>query len=141
MSLGSVTARNLSLAACYGDGHSSAFPNTVYLAGFHGDPATTGVEMDPADGGYERLAVENDSTHFAAPSAGSQANAIDFNMLPASDAWTDSVTHWAYMSLATAGDVLDCGLIVDADGNPAPFTVSTPGDQISFPAGSLVVTA
>ena len=135
MVLGSVTAKNLDLAACYGDSHSSAWPVTVYLALFVGDPTSGGVELTVGTGGYDRLALDNDSFHFAAPSGGSQANAMDFTFPACTGPWSGDADHWGYMSLPTAGDLLDCGALA------GPITGTALGIVVNFPAGSLVVSA
>lgn len=134
MTLGSVTARNRALSACYGDAHSSVWPATLYLAMFDGDPLTTGVELTVGVGGYARLAIDNDSTNFAAPAAGSQANAAAFIFPPCTDAWSATATHWAYMDDPDAGDMHDVGEL------DVPFTTSA-GDVPTAAIGSLVVTA
>lgn len=139
MSLGSVSAKNLDLAACYGDSHSSAWPATVYLALFNSDPSVvsdpTTVELT-STGGYVRVALTNSTASFAAPASGSQANAIDFALPASSAAYSASFSYWAYMSDATAGYVLDSGLITGG-----PFTVTVPGRIVVFVAGTLVVSA
>jgi hypothetical protein len=134
MALGSVTAKNRSLSACYGDAHSSVWPATLYLAMFDADPLTTGVELTAGVGGYARLAIDNDSTNFAAPVGGAQANAADFIFPGCTDAWSGTATHWAYMDDPTDGEIHDCGPL------DTPFTTSA-GDVPTAAIGSLVVTA
>lgn len=137
MALGSTIAKNNSLAACYGDAHSVAagWPNTVHLALFAGNPATSGVELD-ATGGYIRLAIANTNANFAPPANGQQANAVTFTMATSTGGYNAPATHWAYVDAATAGNVLDSGPLAGTG-----VTVATSGQAVQFPAGSLVVSA
>jgi hypothetical protein len=139
MSLGSVTARNDSLASCYGDSHSPAWPDSLTLALYTGDPASGGTQLSTANG-YAPITVTNNSTSFAAPSGGSIANAALFSTLPWSGTDSQTADHWAFLD--GLGNVLDCGPITQSDG-VTPMTVGPfgPGDLVKFLPGALVITA
>lgn len=141
MTLGSVTAKNLDLAACYGDSHSEAWPNQVWLALFDGNPASAGTELG-SDGGYVRVGIFNDNDNFSVPSGGEITNEVDWVFPAASADYSSTFDYWALMTLETDGEILDCGPIVESDGT-TPLTGGPldPGDQVVFPAGSIVIAA
>jgi hypothetical protein len=90
MSLGSVKAQNISLDACYGSGHASNWPNTLYIHLFAGDPTLGAMEIN--GGGYVPITMGNDGTHWAAAMAGLKTNAILEQFPPSTGAWSAPAT-------------------------------------------------
>lgn len=134
MVLASEIAKNISLDACYGGSKSSVWPATVYMALFAGDPADTGVELTSA-GGYARVAITNDTTHWPAAAGGQKANALEVAFPASSAAWSATATHFALMSALTAGNKLDSALLT------SPVAVTAAATTVVFPANSLTLVA
>ena len=142
MSLGSTTAKQMDLSACYGSAHSSVWPAVVYLTLWNGNPgaATPGVELTLGVGNYARLAINNDDTQFLI-SGTTIVNAVDWAFTTASGNYSASYNYWAFMTLATGGVVLDCGPVTESDGVTLKTVTVEGGDQVIFPAGGLVIGA
>lgn len=111
---------------------------TVYVALFTADPTAAGLltnELAIGVGGYTRAAVAVADLQWSAPatSGGYRAmmneNIIDFGT---ASAGLGTVTHFAIMDAATAGNMLWYGAL------GTPRTIGNT-DTIQVPAGSMIV--
>lgn len=119
MPLVDTIAENAALDACYGDGHSDAWPSSVTIRLFDGDPRDGGVELDEV-GGYEGVIVDNDDTTFPPAEAGSKTTPlIDFGT--STDAWSAPAT-WAVIEAD--------GTLLEAVEFDAPVDVAEAGVSV-----------
>ncbi len=103
-------------------------PSAVYVALFTADPTDTGdTTNEISAGGYARTQAT-----FRAASGGSASNSADVTFPQATADW-GTITHFAIMDAATAGNMLYSGALT------ASKTV-TNGDTFKFAAGDLTVT-
>lgn len=130
-------------------GQSYTPPATMYVRLCSTTPtaAATGTELTGT--GYAPEAISSSTTAWAATNAdGSTANpstgtngttsnngVIDFGT--AGGAW-GTASHWELWDAASGGNRLLFGVIVDANGDPAPRSIAS-GDPVSFPIGALRV--
>lgn len=131
MSLGSVTAKDASLDACYGDNASSVWPSTVYLRLYNTNPTLGGTEL--SGGGYAAVAVTNNSDNWPDASAGQKMNGETFSFPTSTGAWSAAATYfWLTDS--------DFNLL---DGGPLSVAVQVvdAGYLVEFPEGSVIITA
>lgn len=119
MPLIDVIAENVALDACYGDNHSTTWPDSVTIRLFDGDPRDGGVELD-AVGGYEGLTVTNDDTTFPPADAGAKTTPLlDFGT--STDAWSASAT-WAVIEADS--------ILIEAFQFDTPVTVAEAGVSV-----------
>lgn len=105
MSLGSATAKNTSLSACYGDNRSSTWPSTTTFRLYVGDPTSGGTEVSGS--GYAGVAVANSTANMGTPSGGS-LGPISVTFPAATGSW-GTPDHWA--NTDGSGNLLDTGAI------------------------------
>lgn len=123
-------AENLVLDAILGDDHSSAFPDSVYVALFTQNPteAGTGTEVSDVGTGYLRVEVENDSTNWPDATSSIKSNGTTITFPEALDAW-GIVTHWGICDAGSGGNVLIYGelavSISPVEGNAPYFAPGT----------------
>jgi hypothetical protein len=129
--LGSTTGKNEDLDACYGSGHASNWPATVYLRLYSGNPMSGGAEL-PSTGGYVAQTLTNNSTSFPNASAGQKSNGVAVTFT-ATGAWGAVATYWWFTD--SSGNLLDGGPL------SAPVIVSVSGTAVQFPIGSIVIAA
>ena len=105
-------------------------PTTVYVGLWNGDPTDTGL------GGTEVTttidATGRKAATFGAPSGGVIASTADVDF-GAADAGA-TITHFAIMDAASAGNMLAHGALVGGS-----QTIST-GNDVKFATGNLTVT-
>lgn len=133
------TARNMSLDASYGANKGSAWPASVNLRLYNGDPSATvpGTELSAA-GGYGPVSVANSGTNFPAAATSKKSNGVDVSFAASGGAWSSGATYWAFES---GGVIYDSGQIVDpTTGVPMTLTVSAAGVIVRFAAGKLTIT-
>lgn len=106
MALSSIPARNASLDNDYGDGHGDAAPTAFQLALFHGDPDNGGTELD-VDGGYVRPVLANTTANF--PDAVDGLKTVPVDLADATDAYSDTITHWQLYDDADGVTAWDSG--------------------------------
>jgi hypothetical protein len=99
MTLGSVKARNISLDACYGSGHASDWPSTVYLHLFQGDPTLGAPEI--SGGNYGPVSIANDSTHWPNASAGQKVNGRVATLPTSNGPWSAVANYFWLTDAAT----------------------------------------
>jgi hypothetical protein len=128
--LGSTIGKNAALDACYGGGHSAAWPAVVYLRLYSGNPMSGGVEL-PSTGGYEALTVTNNTPNFPAASSGQKTNGIAFAMATSTGAWGAIATYWWFTD--SDGNLLDGGPV------SSPIIVVSTGTIVEFAPGTLVI--
>lgn len=105
MALTDPAAQNVALDAVYGSGKAAGAPSSIEVAAFNGDPEAGGVELDTI-GGYARLVLANNTTNF--PDAGDGQKAVPVEWT-ATDAWSDTVTHWQFYDHADSTTRYDSG--------------------------------
>ena len=133
MALGSTTAKNKALDACYGTARAATWPATLYLALYAADPSTGGAEI--TGGGYARVAVANTDANWAAAASGSKANAATFSFPTSTGAYSATANYWALISTASgAGDLYDTAAL------SSPLSVTAAGITPQAVAGALVIT-
>lgn len=122
MSLGSATAKNISLKACYGDTRGSDWPSTTTFRLYVGDPTASGVEV--SGGSYAGVSVANTTAAMGTPSGGS-LGPISVAFPTASASW-GTPDHWA--NTDGSGNLLDTGAITSpqaiGSGQTATLTVT-----------------
>jgi hypothetical protein len=128
--LGSVTAQNEDLDACYGSGHASNWPATVTMRLYSANPMSGGTEL-PSTGGYAAVSLTNNSTTFPNASGGQKSNGVAVNFPSSSAAWGAVATFWWFTD--GSGNLLDGGPL------SAPVVVSAAGYVLSFPVGTIVI--
>lgn len=132
MALGSVTARNRALDACYGTAHATSWPGTLYIAFYDNDPTGTGVEA--SGGGYGRIAVANTDANWPAASAGQKSNGVEFVTPASTGAWDRTVTWFAIIDSASgAGNLHDYGQLASS------VTIPAANYTARFQVGTLVI--
>lgn len=99
MTLGSVKGKNISLDACYGSGHASDWPSTVYLHLFAGDPTIGAPEV--SGGGYAPVTITNDSTHWPNAMGGLKVNGISETLPTSTGPWSAPATYFWLTDSAT----------------------------------------
>jgi hypothetical protein len=130
--LGSTTAQNEDLDACYGSGHASNWPATVTLRLYSANPMSGGVEI-PSTGGYAAVSITNNTTNFPAASGGQKSNGTAFTFPTSTAAWGAVATYWWFTD--GSGNLLDGGPL------SAPIVVAASGYVLTFPAGSIVIAS
>ena len=140
MPIGSTQGKNDALDANYGASRSTAFPATVYLALFNGDPTVSGSELSPSTGGYTRLSIPNDATNWGAASSGVKSNLLTLYMPASTGAFNASANYFGFYDASVGGNLLDTGQLLDISNNPTTITVSQAGVVIKFAAGSIQIT-
>jgi hypothetical protein len=91
MSVRDVAAETAILDLLLGDGAGAGAPSAFRFLLFHGDPNTDGVELD-AVGGYTPLVLANTTANF--PDAVDGMKAVPVAFADATDAFSDTTTHW-----------------------------------------------
>jgi hypothetical protein len=132
MPLGSTTAKNWALDACYGSNHSSVWPSTVYVALFNGNPSSGGTELT-STGNYARVALTNNSTNFPDASSGFKSNGTDIAFPTSTGAYSASATYIGLYDNSAGGNLLDYGAL-----SPT-LTVSGASQTPKIPAGALQI--
>lgn len=90
--------------------------STGYLALLTADvvPASTGATIvEPAGGGYTRVALTRNATNWPNASGGQSANGVDVQFPIASADW-GTCTHWAYLTASTGGTIIVAGRLIKA---------------------------
>lgn len=134
----STYAANLQLACFYGALAADAAPDILYLAFFHGDPASGGSELTQTQG-VARVSINNDGTQFGTPTGGTIANAAAWQALVATGSWSTTADHWAFYDDPIGGNLIESGLIVDGSGVATTLTVVA-GSVVTVPIGTWVLT-
>jgi hypothetical protein len=106
---------------------------TVYMALFTVAPTESGGGTEATSFGYARLAITNNATNWNPSSNGMKSNATAITFPAASGGSWGTVTHWAIMSAASAGDILFFGAF-----NAAKTIADT--DTLTIPIGQLTIT-
>lgn len=99
MTLGSVKARDISLDACYGSGHASDWPSTVYLHLFQGDPTLGAPEISL--GGYAPVAIPNDTSHWPNAAGGQKVNGQPETLPTSTGPWSAPANYFWLTDAAT----------------------------------------
>jgi hypothetical protein len=120
------------LDALYGK-QTLTVPDTLYVGLSTTPPNPDGTGFtEPSGGGYARVAVQNDGTHWYAATQDNpsiKANALPI-LFPEATADWGTVTHWGIFDAAEGGAVIDW----------APLTTSfnvVSGQQPQFREGDL----
>jgi hypothetical protein len=116
MTLGSVQAANLALDANYGDNHAPNWPDEVWLHLFATDPTLGGMEI--TGGGYDPIAITNDSAHWPDATGGFKVNGEIEDTMVSTGPWNSSATFWWLSDSPTQ---------LLAPGSPSVANVGTPG--------------
>lgn len=103
---------------------------TVYIALFTAAPSDAGGGTEATGGAYARVATTGATWNAAASGSASNASAITF---PTASASWGTVTHFAEMDAATAGNMLRWAALTTSKAIGS-------GDTASFAAGALVDT-
>jgi hypothetical protein len=140
MPIGSTQGKNDVLDADYGASRSTAFPATVYLGLFNGDPSVSGSELDTSTGGYARLAIPNDSSNWGVASGGVKTNLLTLYMSASTGAFNVPADYFGFFDASVGGNLLDTGQLLDISNNPTTITVSQAGVVLQFAAGSIQIT-
>lgn len=107
----STTLRNALANLAFG-GTSWTPPATIYLGASTADPGADGsTTVEPAGGGYSRVAVTNNVTNFPAASGGTKRNAAAITFPMASAPW-GVVTHLVVYTALSGGTFLGGGALV-----------------------------
>ncbi len=128
--IGSDTYANAALDACYGDAHSTAWPDDLQVRLYAGSPLSGGVEV--TGGGYAPLAVSNDTATWPDAAFRAKTNGVDFVFATSSGAYSATATHWAITD--TSGVLCDTGELGE------PIAVTEAGQAVRLVAGSLSIT-
>jgi hypothetical protein len=128
--LGSVTAQNEDLDACYGSGHAASWPATISLRLYSANPMAGGTEL-PSTGGYAAVSLTNNSTTFPNASGGQKSNGIAITFPTSTGAWGAVATYWWFTD--GSGNLLDGGPL------SAHVVVTVSGYSLVFPVGSIVI--
>ena len=83
-------------------------------------------------GSYARVAVTNNATNWPAASGGAKANGTVITFPTATGSW-GTVTYFAILSAATAGDILGWAILTQSKAIGS-------GDTASFAVGDLDIT-
>lgn len=97
-----LTGSEATLNAVFGDEHSTALPNTWYVALFLDDPGESGTGTEVSGAGYTRAEVANDDGNWEVTGFESKANAAQITFTEATGGWGE-VTHWALFDDPSAG--------------------------------------
>lgn len=92
MALGSLVGKDDALAACYGDDHSSVWPDDVYFHLWLSDPTMGGTELATGVGDYAPVEVANNSTNFPDPSGGQLVNGTTVSFPQSTGPWSGIAT-------------------------------------------------
>lgn len=134
MSAGDVF-ENKYLDAGLGTNRSTVMPATVYVALFTAAPtdAGGGTEVSAASTAYARVAVVNNSTNWPDAVASQKKNGTAIQFPEATAGW-GTVTHFAIMDAATAGNIMHWGIL-------GTSRVVASGEIPVFQINALVITA
>lgn len=114
----------------------ASVPSTYYIAltietpdeGFDG---TTLAAIEPGDT-YARQSMPTDTSHWSTPDGGIITNVVDINFPTPTADW-GTVTHYAFCTAATAGNVYSYGEFL-------PEVPIYAGDIVVAQAGSLLIS-
>jgi len=93
MTLGSITARNAALDACYGGLHASNWPATLWVHLYGGNPTTGGPELSSA-GGYAPTSFPNDDSGWSPATGGQKINASTPTFPVSTGAWSAAASYF-----------------------------------------------
>lgn len=117
------------------NGGAAVTPANVYLALFTTLPSGGAGGTEASGGGYARLAVLTDNSHWTV-TANSAANAADLAMFTASGAVSSSanIVGFGLYDASTSGNLLAYAPVA------TPAAITTSGQVPTFTAGTLVLT-
>jgi len=105
---------------------------TLYLGLSTTLPTDVGANVsEPSGGGYVRIAITNDGTHWSAASAGEKSNALDIIFAAASGLW-GTIGWWVLYDAASGGVFQHWGVL------QTPRTIDI-GDVFRFMTGDLAI--
>lgn len=122
MAILDVVAQNAALDSSYGDDKGGKAPASVEVALFHGDPNVDGVELTLGVGGYARAVLTNNTTNF--PDAADGLKPVPVAFADATDAFSDTVTHWQFYDHADGTTGWDNGKFANEINITGPGPVS-----------------
>ncbi|NCV21339.1 MAG: hypothetical protein EBV45_05240 [Chloroflexi bacterium] len=96
------------------------------------DVSTGLTAGEVAGGGYSRVAVSNDSTHWPAASSGSKSNALSITFPYATSSW-GTVRTVAILDASTGGNILFFS-------TPSPVVSVAQYDTLVFAPGDLTLS-
>lgn len=96
------------------------------------DTSTGSSANEVSGGSYARVAVTNNATNWPAASGGAKANGTVITFPTATGSW-GTVTYFAVLSAATAGDILGWSILTQSKAIGS-------GDTASFAVGDLDIT-
>lgn len=107
-------------------------PGTVYIALYTTSPTDSGGGVEVVNSGYTRVPLTNNTTNFPPAVNGSKSNGVAITFPMPSGSW-GVVRAFGIFDASTGGNLLRWGALGTAK------TIDA-GDNVSFPAGSLVLT-
>jgi hypothetical protein len=127
MTLGSITARNQSIAGTYGDDKGATAPTSVMFRLYVGDPAGAGVEV--SGNAYAPVTVANTTANVGTP-AGGQLGPVVVDFPEATGAGWGTPDQWA--ATDTSGNIYDYGPILQP--------IAVPGGIVYRLAATIVAS-